>query len=363
MFSKIHDGDRMKIGIDEKILRYITIFAVIALAVITTIGCTSAASTSSDTRTITDMAGTTSTIPVDVNRIGVSYPAMNQVIFMLGGADKIVATSSTVDTLPWLIKLYPQIKSIPQSLNTEVNMEELVKDNPDVVIMALSANTTTSKKIRDLGMPVVELNVSTPEQLKQAVSIVGDILGPDAKLKAKEFSDYYDSNIKLVSSKTADLPKDQKPKVLYTANNPLNTEGIGSIVTNWIELGGGVNVAAENGISGTFKDISMEDVVKWNPDIIVVRDAAQKPKIMEDPQWKEINAVKNGKVYVSPKDVYAWCVRSACASLMPVWSAKTFHPELFADVDMNQVVRDYCKKFYGYDPSDSEINDILNPTV
>jgi iron complex transport system substrate-binding protein len=107
----------------------------------------------------------------------------------------------------------------------------------------------------------------------------------------------------------------------------------------------------------------MEDVAKWNPDVIVVRDAAQKPKIMDDPQWKDINAVKNGKVYVSPKDVYAWCVRSACASLMPVWSAKTLHPELFADIDMNQVVRDFCKKFYDYEPTDAEIGDILNPAV
>jgi len=153
-----------------------------------------------------------------------------------------------------------------------------------------------------------------------------------------------------------------RPRVFYAAKNTLNTEGAGSIVTDWIEMAGGVNVATENGIEGTFKDVSLEDLLAWDPDVIIARDAAHKTEYMTDSRFAELKAVKNNRVYVNPKGVFVWCVRSADEVLQPVWAATVIQPDLFSDVDMNKYTYDFYKKYYHYEASDADLQSILFPT-
>lgn len=112
----------------------------------------------------------------------------------------------------------------------------------------------------------------------------------------------------------------------YTAGSPLQTEGQNSIVDVWMNEGGGQNVAAMHGINTApaFATVTREDVLKWNPDIIVCRDADTKQQILADPRWSNVTAVRNHRVYINPQGVYVWSVRSAESALQPLWAAKTF---------------------------------------
>ena len=52
--------------------------------------------------------------------------------------------------------------------------------------------------------------------------------------------------------------------------------------------------------NGIVADVSMEQVVNWNPDIILMGRVATTDPVLKDSKWSAIKAVKNGKVYVNP---------------------------------------------------------------
>ncbi len=318
------------------------------------------------TRTVVDLAGRTVTLPARVARIGTDYPAVNQIIFMLGGADRLVATSQGLASqFPSFESIYPRLKDIPTPFGastTDVNVEALVGTRPDVVF--LSSASPMVAKMQSVGIPVVVLAAfNNPDQLKAGVKVVGDVLGGDAPARAQSFSQYYDANIARATSATANIPIASQPKVYYTAGDPLQTEGNGSIVTIWMNEAGGRNIAAENGISAppTFATVTLENVLDWNPDFIICRDPATRQKILQDPRWRTVAAVRNNRVITNPQGVFVWSVRSGESALQPIWAAKILHSDLFGDLDMRKEVRNFYQTFYSYNISDQQIDEILNP--
>ena len=110
------------------------------------------------------------------------------------------------------------------------------------------------------------------------------------------------------------------------------------------------------------KSLKAGDNVLISGTIIAARDAAHKTEYMTDSRFAELKAVKNNRVYVNPKGVFVWCVRSADEVLQPVWAATVIQPDLFSDVDMNKYPYDFYKKYYHYEASDADLQSILFPT-
>lgn len=319
------------------------------------------------TRTIVDMAGRTVTIPAEVATVGTGYPAVNQILFMLGSADRLVANDKgAAETSPFFASIYPRLKDIPGLFTAgapEVNIEELARIRPDVVFLTPSGEPLL-EALANIDVSAVIISVfNDPEQLKAGVTLIADVMGGDAPARAQRFADYYDANVSRAAAATADIPQASKPTAYYTANGPLVTEGKGSIVTTWMDQAGGRNIAAENGISAppTFATVTLEDVLAWNPDIIICRDPETKQEILQDARWRTIAAVRNDRVIVNPAGVFVWSVRSAESALQPLWAAQTFHPDRFPDLDIRQVVRDFYQKFYSYSLSDQQLDQIFNP--
>src|SRR5262249_2673156 len=150
---------------------------------------------------------------------------------------------------------------------------------------------------------------------------------------AQKFAAYYDGNVARVEAVTSKIPEAARPTAFYNGGDPLVTEGQGSIVTTWMTQGGARNLAAEHGVTGVLVPVNFEDILAWNPDYIICRDPSTKPKILQDPRWQSVAAVRNNRVLVVPQGIFQWSVRSAEAALQPLWAAKTFHPDLFTDLD------------------------------
>lgn len=318
------------------------------------------------TRTVVDMTGRSVQIPTDITRVATDYPALDATMLLLGTADRLVATSPGVGSL--FQTLDPQFKNVPIPFDatlSNVNTETLLAARPQVVFLSPGARGLLPTLAR-IGIPAIMFAAfQNPAQLKAGVTLAADVLGRDAPARAQQFATYYDSNIAKVQAKTAGIRAASQPKVYYTAGTPLQTEGQNSIVDIWINEGGAQNVAALNGVNTApaFATVTLEDIVKWNPDIIVCRDAATKPQILSDPRWSNISAVRNHRVYVNPQGVYVWSVRSAESALQPLWAAKTFHPDLLPDIDMNSEVKNFYHQFYSYDLSDQQVDAILNPST
>lgn len=317
---------------------------------------------SAQKRTITDSAGKQVEIPVNVQRIADSWPAHNEVLAMLGGGDRIVATVHTPESRPWLYKVNPAMSKAVNTFNPTINIEELVKTKPDIAIVPVGDKSVD--KIKEVGIPVVQLTFTDFNSLKTTFQLTGAMLGDSGKEKAQQYITYLDSKLKMVTDVTSQIPKENRPKVLHlTSLSPNIVDGGNTIIDAWIQAAGGVNAAAE--VDGSFKEVSMEQILNWNPDVIILGTgnsglgAKNADLIKTDPQWQKIKAVKNGKVYINPNGAFMWDRYGAEEALEIQWAAKTLNPDKFTSLDMNQVTKEFYKTFLNYSLTDDETNRIL----
>jgi iron complex transport system substrate-binding protein len=322
---------------------------------------------SAATRQITDAAGRIVTIPSIVNRVADPWPANNAMVLMLGGADKLVATTAQARNQPWLRRLYPRIDRVPAAFNAagEVNMETLIGAQPDVILMAYGGTLPHWMDAADAyHIPLVMMPSSSLEGLKTTVRMTGEVLGEHESQVATEYIRYFDDNIRRVTQVTSKLPQNERPRVLHTATpGILVVDGRQSVIDDWINVAGGINAAD---VAGLGRPVSMEQVAAWNPDVIIVGTAPNQQSrqaILDDPRWRQIKAVREGKVFVNPSGAYLWDRHSAEAALQVLWAAKLLHPAEFADLDMNQEVKRFYARFFHHVLTDSELASIMNATA
>jgi iron complex transport system substrate-binding protein len=330
-------------------------------------GSATAAATATATRQVTDAAGRHVAIPESVARVADPWHANNAMVLMLGGAAKLVATSVQAKSQPWLRRLYPRIETIPAAFNAagDVNMETLVGARPDVILMAYDGSLPKWFTAVDSAyqIPVVLMPNTSLDGLKTTALLTGEVLGSDELGVAREFVRYFDANIQRVMRITAKLSPNARPKVLHTSSaGILTADGRQTVIDDWINIAGGVNAAT---VAGNGRPVTMEQVAAWNPDVIIVGSAPNpqnRQAILDDPRWREINAVKNGKVFVNPSGAYLWDRHSAEAALQVLWAAKVLHPAEFADVDVRKETKLFYSRFFHYELSDAEVASILNST-
>ncbi|WP_425803981.1 ABC transporter substrate-binding protein [Desulfitobacterium sp. Sab5] len=352
----------------KQIKKNITLMVILIFAltmILSVAGCgntQTAANQTPQKRTIIDSAGKQVEIPVNIQRIADSWPAHNEVLAMLGGGDRIVATVHTPESRPWLYKVNPAMSKAVNTFTPNLNIEELVKTKPEIAIVPVGDKSVD--KIKEVGIPVVQLTFTDFDSLKSTFQLTGDMLGDAGKQKAQQYITYLDSKLKMVTDVTSKIPQENRPKVLHlTSLSPNIIDGGKTIIDAWIQAAGGVNAAAE--VEGSFKEVSMEQILKWNPDVIILGTgnsglgAKNADLIKTDPQWQKVNAVKNGKVYVNPNGAFMWDRYGAEEALEVQWAAKTLNPDKFANLDMNQVTKDFYKTFLNYNLTDDETNRIL----
>lgn len=297
--------------------------------------------------------------PGPAQRVGTPGISMASLILVLGGRHKLAAITPEVRDNPWLMRIAPEVAGLPTPFSrlAGVNVEALLAAKADLVTLWLG-NDALARRLEELGIAVLQMAYSTPEEMKTAVRRLGRALGARESERAEMLIGYYENNLRRVATALQGLPEEARPRVYYAAIAPLHTEGNKSMVNAWIDAAGGINVAARGGVQGDTQ-INLEELLAWDPEIIITLDAAQQGAILGDARWRNINAVRHGRVIVNPKGVNAWCTRAAEAALQVLWAAKTFHPERFGDVDMADETRRFYRQFYAYQLNDEELARVL----
>ncbi|MGF6147287.1 corrinoid ABC transporter substrate-binding protein [Kingella potus] len=300
-------------------------------------------------RSVRDIKGNAVEIPDQVNRIADLWPANNQVVLLLGGADKLVGTVEAIHKRPWFAKVYPRIKKVPALSNGQtVQSEALLAARPDVVLLSQPA---MQQQVNRAGLKTVLVQFQNYEGLKKTVSITAEVIGGNAPQIAKQYNAELDANIRLVSERTKNIPDTQKPLVLHISDggNLRKIDGGRSIVGDWIRIAGGRTALPD---TANLAEVPMEEIVKANPDIIIIggrNGAAAIAKIRRDPAWQSIKAVKNNRLHPNPGGTFGWDRYSAEGALQVLWAGKLFHPARFGDVDIPAKTQAFYKKYYRYD--------------
>jgi iron complex transport system substrate-binding protein len=324
-------------------------------------------------RTITDDAGRELTIPTSGNIKSVFFTsALAQVYItslcpdLLGGtASKF--TESQLRFLPEGVEKLPYLGTIHN--NGEIDRESLLTEDIDIMFsisgIGLTAqNISEAKSIQaQTGIPVVLVDGSF-DKIPKAFRFLGDILGREER--AEELAQYCEKSYKAVHDVVETIPDDERITIYY-AEGPegLQTEPETSQHMLGFLEGGALDAAVcEETYGGGMTDVSLEQVLKWDPEVIVAWDTDVRGGAADDirtnPNWAEIEAVKNGRVYAMPNEPWAWCDRPPGVNriLGIHWIANLLYPDIY-DVDMKEIVKDYFKVMYEVEVDDATVLELL----
>lgn len=311
------------------------------------------------TRTVTDQDGTVVELPAQVDRVANLWHANNQVMLVVGGGDKLVATTDVIKKMKWFSTVYPRISEVAAPFSgSDLQIEELVQLRPDVVLSSTDAQIETA---RNAGLPAVKVMFQTFDGLRETVRLTAEVLGGDAPDRAKAYFAYLDKNIATVADRLTDLAEADRPTVLHIGgpSDLLNVDGRNSIIDEWIILSGGRNALEVEGNKAT---VTMETIVNADPDVIIIGSTSSEEALAQlrsDPAFAELRAVKEGRVYGNPRGTFPWDRYSAEEALQVLWVAQLLHPEEFADIDMVAETQGFYRTFLGYDLSAEEAKLIL----
>jgi iron complex transport system substrate-binding protein len=159
------------------------------------------------------------------------------------------------------------------------------------------------------------------------------------------------------------VPEDKRPRV-YLARGPdgLETGLKGSINTEIIERAGGRNVADAQDQRRGIANVSPEQLLLWNPDIIITWDRNFHDKVTTkvDSVWQSLAAVQGKRVYLAPTAPFGWIDRPPSINRLIglSWLANIFHGDKFP-FDIRRDVSAFYKLFYHVDVADADLETLI----
>jgi len=189
---------------------------------------------------------------------------------------------------------------------------------------------------------------------------VGAVLGVAAD--AEPLAAYAADILRETRERVARIPVARRVRVYY-ARGPtgLNTAPAGSLQAESLALAGGVNViAAPAGFTGNLVNVSLEDVLAAQPDVIVAADETLAATLPGLPGWREMRAVRERRVYVPPDLPFGWfdAPPSINRLLGVQWLARLLYPAEFPE-PLAPRVKTFHQLFYHREPTDAEVDALL----
>jgi iron complex transport system substrate-binding protein len=319
------------------------------------------------TRSITDMLGRKVEVPQPLIRVALLGGPTGQIAYVLGAREQLCAVTKALKSSELIKILDPTVSNLPapRSTSGQVNVEELIASDPQLVVAGDLDGSIVEKKTR---IPVAYFGSSmsqTFEAVKDEIRFYGRVFGKESR--AEKYIAYLQATIDLLRSRTKDIPSDKR-KIVFNgySTNHLVTLGGDTFMQQHIELAGCRNAAetirssgAKEGLHVGLAEVSMEKVLGWNPDILVI-DFGSPSEVSGDPKWKSINATRNGTVYKQPIGVFIWDRPTAeSAVLHPLWLAKTAYPDRFRDIDLAREVKRFYREIMSFNLSDEQAGAIL----
>ena len=309
--------------------------------------------TAPETRVFTDSVGREVTVPAQIDQVAVSGPMAQIVLFALC-PDKLVGISNAWDesAAQYLDTEYYNLPLLGQLYGGkgELNLETLLESGAQVVIDVGEAKGSIVEDLDALQeqttIPFVHID-ATLATMDETYTLLGDLLGmPD---EAKTLADYcrstYDRALTIADSV-------EKANLLYvTGDAGLNVIAQGSYHAEVIDLlSNNLAVVDDPSSKGTGNEVDMEQILNWNPDVILFAPDSVYDTVAGDAAWQGVTAIQNGAYYEVPMGPYNWMgfPPSVQRLLGMLWMAKVLYPEA-ADYDLYTEAAEYFKLFYHCD--------------
>lgn len=328
-------------------MRFLTFLALITLVLA---GCVQPASEESGKPVIEksgkfvieDMTG--KKIELEKRPERVVFLAGESWIYALGVKDKVVGVSRLAYTNPVLLKIDPEITEIPSpgDLDSGVNIEELLKMNPDIVIVW--DECPPYKKIADRieeYVPVFRIGWMReyPDDFCKQARLLGELFGKEDR--AEKVCDYITHEWNSIMERR---PAEKK-RVLFSFISVTWVACTDNPYARYIEAVGGENIV---NCSGVWRGVSREWIIQHNPEVWLISYYAKynESKILKDPAFGDVEAVKNGRVYKESYKPFEYLEPYFILTLKEY--ANYIHPEVYS-YNLAEEEEELLKEVYGVD--------------
>lgn len=327
-----------------------------------------------ETREITDMAGRKVTVPTAENIESVFSAGPVAAIFLyMVVPDKLLGWNYELNDVEKSIIL-DKYQDLPNfGMGDAVNYEAVIAANPTIAINSGKINDAMVSDCdalsESLGIPVVavdnELNNSA-----EAFRFMGELLGVEDH--AEELAQYAEQVFTDINA-LSDIPEEKKVSVYFgNGEDSLETAPRGSQHAQILDAINAVNVADLELGDGSRVQISAEQLLAWDPDVIVVNGEPKADKsgnsaaedILSNPDYASLKAVQDQKVYGTPNAPFSWVDRPAGPNRLigMRWFSALIYPE-YIKCDINEEIHKFFDLFYHVDLSDEQLENVLKGTL
>ena len=326
--------------------------------------------------TATDILGRQVTLPAPAHRIVLGEARHLSVLGLIHDDPVSLVAGWRLDkpldppTLAAYRQKFPAIDAIkPVGSGTRgLSVEAVIGLDPDLVVLSLIDGKNpemalVQKQLDAAGIPVAYVDFFSHPQENSipSLNILGRLTGAEAK--AAEFADFYDSRLERIRARLAD-PAIKRPRVFFHVHAAptgcCSTVGSG-VFRDFVETAGGTNIGSEV-VQGVLGNVSLEYLIGADPDIYLATGGthmaargglvlgsdvdhataqASFDKLIAAPGFASLRAVETGRA----AGVWHMFNDTPVHIALIEYLAKTFHPDLFADVDPDATLAEIDRRF------------------
>ncbi len=297
--------------------------------------------------TVTDSIGNKVLIPAGDKKVASLRSGITEIICALGAVDSIIAVDEMTKEGymygEFISSAYPQLmeQTAPYA-GRDVNIEELLSIEPDLVLHGGFGRIRQADSIKNQApeLPVVIAHFETLDAYMDDIRIVGKCV--NAEDRSEVLINYLQQKLDMIKELTKKIPEDGKKSVFYGGHDVYHAYGGNTFEHFQIVNAGGVNPAES--LTGWMPEVSPEQLLNWNPDVIILLNGADVEAVMNDDRIESISAIRNGNVYALPQA--GWDFSTPRALFCIEWIFSLLYPEEYSSFDINKQVEEFFMQVF-----------------
>ena len=328
---------------------------------------------------VTDHAGHEVEVPNKIEKIVIdqvpilsTYMAYNEgkapyIVGYAGSLKQVISETVLKDMAPELLDATNTVQG-----QSDINVEEIMKLKPDVIFYN-AKNQDRYEKLSKTGVPCigfVTMGADTPadpiNRYGEWLKLLEDVFGEKGKMD--NFLAAGNDIVKDVEERIAKVPDEKRPSGMilwkYQEGTPI-VAGKGTFGDFWLKRLKVKNVAEE---AKGYAKVNVEQIYSWNPDVFYldgpgllnIKTEDVYNNSVEGFDFSNLKSVKDKRVYNSKLGMWNWLTPNPDAPLVLAWLASETYPDAFKDYDLKKVIKDYYQKWYNYELTDEQIEDMFN---
>lgn len=331
------------------------------------------------THTVVDHGGNNVEVPDKITRVVIDQiPILSTYMSYFGGSAPYIVgyCGSFKDTITKTVlkDIAPELMDSADTVyaQSDLNIEEIMKLNPDVILYN-AGNAEHAEILKASGIPCIgfatigaETEADPLNRYQEWLDLLEDVFGEDGK--TDDFKAAGNAIVADVEQRIDAIPETERPSAMilwkYSDGVP-QVSGMGTFGTYWLKRLGVTDVVASE--AKGFTQVNMEQVYSWDPDILFLDGPGLLPLKCSDvlenkvdgTDFSTLTAVKNKRVYDTTLGMWNWFTPNPDAPLVFAWMAYNTYPDAFADYPLEETIRNYYKQWYGYDVSDTDMEEML----